>query len=224
MSRGWLIFYALLALAVFEGQALVSRAGEEPAHASKAAAHSSEGAEKVDIFRPAVELSIWTIAVFLILFGLLWLMAWKPLREGLLKREHGIQAAIDEAKRAREEAQRLREQWQQEMDAANDKVRDILDLARRDAQHTTEEMVGKARGEIQAERDRLRREIETARDQAIQELWNHTANLAALVSAKAIRRQLTPDDHRRLVEEALAELGKANAPRAGQPAADSEQA
>ena len=124
-------------------------------------------------------------------------------------------AAIDEAKRAREEAQRLREQWQQEMDAANDKVRDILDLARRDAQHTTEEMVGKARSEIQTERDRLRREIETARDQAIQELWNHTANLAALVSAKAIRRQLTPDDHRRLVEEALAELGKANAPRAG---------
>jgi F-type H+-transporting ATPase subunit b len=215
MSRGWLIFYALLALAVFEGQALVSRAGEEPAHASKAAAHSSEGAEKVDIFRPAVELSIWTLAVFLILFGLLWLMAWKPLREGLQKREHGIQAAIDEAKRAREEAQRLREQWQQEMDAANDKVRDILDLARRDAQHTTEEMVGKARSEIQAERDRLRREIETARDQAIQELWNHTANLAALVSAKAIRRQLTPDDHRRLVEEALAELGKANSPRAG---------
>jgi F-type H+-transporting ATPase subunit b len=140
-------------------------------------------------------------------------MAWKPLREGLQKREHGIQAAIDEAKRAREEAQRLREQWQREMDAANDKVRDILDLARRDAQHTTEEMVGKARGEIQAERDRLRREIETARDQAIQDLWNHTANLAALVSAKAIRRQLTPDDHRRLVEEALAELGKANEAR-----------
>jgi F-type H+-transporting ATPase subunit b len=221
MSRSSLLLGCLvLALAVFEWQAPASRAAGEPGHGSTAASHSGEGSEKVDIFQrtdpgPAVDLGIWTIAVFLILFGLLWLMAWKPLREGLLKREHGIQAAIDEAKRAREEAQRLREQWQQEMDAANDKVRDILDLARRDAQHTTEEMVGKARSEIQTERDRLRREIETARDQAIQELWNHTANLAALVSAKAIRRQLTPDDHRRLVEEALAELGKANAPRAG---------
>jgi F-type H+-transporting ATPase subunit b len=221
MSRCSLLFGCLvLALAVFAWQAPASRAAGEPGHASTASSHASEGSEKVDIFQrtdigPAVDLGIWTIAVFLILFGLLWFMAWKPLREGLLKREHGIQAAIDEAKRAREEAQRLREQWQQEMDAANDKVRDILDLARRDAQHTTEEMVGKARSEIQTERDRLRREIETARDQAIQELWNHTANLAALVSAKAIRRQLTPDDHRRLVEESLAELGKANGPRAG---------
>jgi F-type H+-transporting ATPase subunit b len=221
MSRCSLLLVCLvLALAVFGQQAPESRAAGEPGHASTAPSHTSEGSEKVDIFQrtdlgPAVDLGIWTLAVFLILFGLLWLMAWKPLREGLQKREHAIQAAIDEAKRAREEAQRLREQWQQEMDAANDKVRDILDLARRDAQHTTEEMVGKARSEIQAERDRLRREIETARDQAIQELWNHTANLAALVSAKAIRRQLTPDDHRRLVEEALAELGKANGPRAG---------
>jgi F-type H+-transporting ATPase subunit b len=219
MSR-YSLFLGCLVFVFAEWQAPASRAAGEPGHASTASSHTAEGSEKVDIFQrtdlgPAVDLGIWTLAVFLILFGLLWLMAWKPLREGLLKREHGIQAAIDEAKRAREEAQRLREQWQREMDAANDKVRDILDLARRDAQHTTEEMVGKARSEIQAERDRLRREIETARDQAIQELWNHTANLAALVSAKAIRRQLTPDDHRRLVEESLAELGKANGPRAG---------
>jgi F-type H+-transporting ATPase subunit b len=194
------------------------RAADEPGHTPKATSHSAEGSEQVDIFQrndigPAVDLGIWTFAVFLILLGLLWLMAWKPLREGLQKREHGIQAAIDEAKRAREEAQRLREQWQHEMDSANDKVRDLMEGARRDAQRTTEEMVGKARSEIQAERDRLRREIDTAKDQAIKELWNHTANLAAQVSAKAIRRQLTPDDHRRLVEEAMAELGKANEAR-----------
>jgi F-type H+-transporting ATPase subunit b len=219
MSRSSLLLVCLV-LAVSQWQSPAARAADEPGHGSTPSSHSGEGSEKVDIFQrtdigPAVDLGIWTVAVFLTLFGLLWLMAWKPLREGLLKREHAIQAAIDEAKRAREEAQKLREQWQQEMDAANDKVREILDLARRDAQHTTEEMVGKARSEIQTERDRLRREIDTARDQAIQELWNHTANLAALVSAKAIRRQLTPDDHRRLVEESLAELGKANSPRAG---------
>jgi F-type H+-transporting ATPase subunit b len=184
----------------------------EPARAATAA-HGSESSEKVELFQPAIELSIWTIAVFVVLLMILRVLAWKPMQEGLQKREHGIQRAIDEARKARDEAQQLREQWQREMDRANEKVGDILDHARRDAQNTTEEMVAKARTEIQAERDRLRREIETARDQAIQQLWNQTADLATLVSAKAIRRQLTPDDHRRLVDEALNELGHvANGP------------
>jgi F-type H+-transporting ATPase subunit b len=211
MARGWLIaLSALIALAVSAWQAPSLRAADEPAHAANAGAHASEAGQKVEIFRPAVELGIWTIAVFLILFGVLWVLAWKPMQEGLHARERRIQGAIDEARKAREEAQQLREQWQRQMDAANDKVREILDLARRDAQHATDEMITKTRAEIQTERERLRREIDTARDQAIQELWNHAANLATQVSAKAIRRQLTPDDHRRLVEEAMAELSQAS--------------
>jgi F-type H+-transporting ATPase subunit b len=95
------------------------------------------------------------------------------------------------------------------MNKANEKVRDIMDEARRAAESTTQEMVAKARSEIQNERERLRREIETARDQALRELWNQTAQLAAAISTKVVRRQLSPDDHRRLVDDALAELTQA---------------
>jgi F0F1-type ATP synthase membrane subunit b/b' len=68
-----------------------------------------------------------------------------------------------------------------------------------------------ARQEIQAERERLHREMELARDQALRQIWGQGAQLAALISAKVIRRQLTPDDHRQLVDEALAELRGAGA-------------
>ena len=99
-----------------------------------------------------------------------------------------------------------------ELDAASntgiDNMRDILDNARRAAERSTDEMIAKARSEIQSERDRLRREIETARDQALQELWNQAAQLATLISAKAIGRSLTEEDHRRLLDEAIAELGQ----------------
>jgi F-type H+-transporting ATPase subunit b len=56
----------------------------------------------------------------------------------------------------------------------------------------------------------LQREIAAARDQALQQIWNQTANLATQISAKLLRRQLTPDDNRRLVDEALAEIGQAD--------------
>src|SRR5262245_4284521 len=165
------------------------------------------GAAEPPIFAPVrIDLAIWTLVVFLLLLFILTKYAWGPMLEALKKREENVRAAIEEAQRAREEAQRLRDQLQKELNSANEKVREILDEGRRDTQRVTEEMIAKARSEIQTERDRLRREIETARDQALQELWNQAAQLATLISAKAIRRELNPDDHRRLVDEALAEL------------------
>src|SRR6516225_7858018 len=169
-------------------------------------AWAAEG-KSVNIFDPAdIPLGVWSIVVFVILLWVLKKYAWGPILEGLQKREHNIESAVRDAQQARDEAQRLRDQVQGEVDRAHEKVRDILDDGRRHAQQTTDEMIAKAKSEIQNERDRLRREIEMARDHALQELWKRTADLATMVSAKAIRRQLSPEDHRRLVDEALTEL------------------
>jgi len=160
------------------------------------------------------DLGLWTLVVFGLLCYFLTKLVWKPMLSGLQKREGNIRSAVEDAQKARDEAQRLRDQLQREVDHAQEKVRDILDEGRKHAQQTTDEMIGKAKSEIQAERDRLRREIEMARDQALQELWKRTADLATVVSAKAIRRQLSADDHKRLVDEALKELqGAAKAGR-----------
>jgi F-type H+-transporting ATPase subunit b len=94
------------------------------------------------------------------------------------------------------------------MAKAQDQVREMLDEARRNGQRASEELLNKAKADAQAERERGRREIALATDQALQQIAAQTADLAALVSAKAIRRELTPDDHRRLVDEALAELNQ----------------
>lgn len=152
------------------------------------------------------ELGLWTLVIFGLLFLILRRAAWGPMLEGLQKREHSILTAIEDARKARAEAQALHEEWNKRMAAADDKAREVFEDARRKAEQMTNEMVAKARSEIQGERDRLHREIETAKDQALQEIWNQTARLATDVSAKAIRRQITIEDQRRLIEEALAEL------------------
>jgi F-type H+-transporting ATPase subunit b len=170
---------------------------------------SLQAEKETNILALSWDLGLWTIVVFGLLLFVLRRLAWTPWLEATRRREQNIQQALLEAQRAREEAQRLRSQLQSEMDRAAEKVREILDEARADAQRATDEMLGKTRAEIQKERERLHREIGMARDQALQEIWNQTAQLATLVSAKAIRRQLSPDDHRRLVDEAIAELRQA---------------
>jgi len=157
------------------------------------------------------DLGLWTLVVFLLLLFILSKVAWKPMLEGLHKREESIRSAVEEAKLARAESERLRAEFQKEMAKAYEQIPQMLDQARRDAHTLQEEMRAKAQEDIQIERQRLRREIETARDQALQELWNQTAQLATLISAKALQREVSPEDHRRLVDEALRDL-----PRSGQ--------
>jgi F-type H+-transporting ATPase subunit b len=158
------------------------------------------------LLSPQYDLGIWTIIVFVLLLLVLRKFAWGPMLEGLQRREGAIQGALDEAQKARDEAQKMREQFAQEMAKAHDKVRDILDEGRRDAERLSSEMMTKAKTDIQSERDRLHKEMQREFEQARQQLWNQTAQIAALVSSKAIRRQLTPDDHRRFIDEALADL------------------
>lgn len=152
------------------------------------------------------ELGLWTFVVFGLLCLILKKTAWGPMLQGLHKREQSILSAIEDAKRARSEADALRQQFQAEMAQAQDRVNAMIEEGRRNAQRTAEEETAKARAAIQEERERLHRELQLAKDQALQELWNQTAQLATMISSKAIRRQLSVDDHRRLVDEALAEL------------------
>jgi F-type H+-transporting ATPase subunit b len=161
-----------------------------------------------------LDLAIWTVVVFLLLMFVLSRFAWKPMLEGLQKREDSIRGALAEAAKTRDEAHALRAQLQQEMGQAHEKVRAIIEEAKRDAQVTADEVLAKAKADIQQERERLHREIQVETDQALQSLWVHAADLATQVSAKALGRQLDGEGQRRLIDEALADLkqsaGKGN--------------
>jgi F-type H+-transporting ATPase subunit b len=162
--------------------------------------------EQPNPFGGWLDLTVWTIVVFLLLLWLLGKYAWKPMLQGLQKREHDIQAAVEDARKAREEATRLREDIQAERAKIEETRRDTIQKAQSDAQRQADEIVAKAKADVVAERDRARRELESARDQALQDIWKQAANLAAAISTKVIRRSLTAEDHRRFVDEALAEL------------------
>ncbi|MCS6849561.1 MAG: ATP synthase F0 subunit B [Gemmataceae bacterium] len=205
MRRVWLLSgFVVVALG------LLPALGHEPTANAPGHAPAAKKGSEPPIFTPVrIDLTVWTVVVFVLLFLILRTFAWRPMLEGLHRREESILAAIEDARKARLEAEQLRMQIDQERAKVAEEVRAQIEEARRDAQRMTEEMQAKARADIQADRERLRREIETARDQALQELWNQAAQLATLISAKAIQRQLTPEDHARLIDEALAELGAA---------------
>src|SRR5262245_54667129 len=149
---------------------------EKDAHGGKAATaghdHEAEGEKSPPIFTPVrIDLAIWTLVVFLLLLFVLTKYAWNPMLGALHRREENIHAAIEESKRAREEARNLREHLASERAKIADETRVALDVARRDSQQLRETMRDQAKADTQADRARLRRENETAKDQAPKQKW-----------------------------------------------------
>lgn len=150
------------------------------------------------------DLAIFSFVVFLLLLGILSKFAWGPISRGLEQREHHIAGQIAAAERANQEAKAMLAEYERKLAAAADEVRAILDEARRDASHTQQEILAQAKADAVTEMDRAKREVQTAKDQALRELAETSANLAVELAGKIIRTRLDPHQHAELVGEALA--------------------
>jgi F-type H+-transporting ATPase subunit b len=200
MRRLTLVVVATLAL-TFCAPPAIAVASEEPGTQESG---KIDIAEKFGLKR--YDLAIWTFVVFGLLIIVLGKYAWGPIMAGLDKREANLRKAHDDADAARSEAQKALDDVKARLAKTSDEVRAMLDEARREAQAVKDRFKSDAATEIQAERDRIRREIDMAKDQALQEIYHQAVQLAALVSTKAIKRQLTPADHQGLLDDALADL------------------
>jgi F-type H+-transporting ATPase subunit b len=189
-------------------------AQESPGHAATPAqaegASTGEGhggsQESSNPLEPQPTLAIWTLVVFVVLLFVLGRFAWKPLLVALHQREHHLQHVLEETERARNESESLLAEHRRQMARAADEVRAVLDKARQDAQATADQMVKQAHDEADAARQRAQRDIAAARDQALSEIWQKAADTAVAVAGRVLATELSPDDHRRLLDAAIREL------------------
>jgi F-type H+-transporting ATPase subunit b len=196
----------LILLVVGAGAPLAARAPAADEKSLEKLEKSEVKGAKEGIFDFRADLGIWTIIIFVLLLVVLGKYAWGPLLEGLHRRESNIHAALEEAQKARQEAAALQERLQAQMNEAAANAREIIEEARRDALRLAEEERAKTKAEIQTERDRLYRDLNVAKDQALQQMWEQSAQLATLIASKAIHRQISAEDQRSLVDEALQEM------------------
>lgn len=184
------------------------------AHAAEAAhtddAHSEDGhaadghgeaAPDPLVFDP--DLALWTLVVFVAMLVILKAVAWGPIMEGLKKREESIAGAIDAATAKHDEAKALLEEHQKKLSGAADEVRELLEEARRDAEHTKADIVAEAKAAAEAERERAVRDIDQARDVVVRQLAEQTAGLAIDLAAKVVRQDISPARQGEIVNEAL---------------------
>src|SRR5919197_838910 len=148
-------------------------------------------------------LIIWTILTFIVLLLVLRKVAWGPILTALEQREHTIRNSLEEAQRARQEAEQLLTQHQQMLTDANREVGRLLEQGREEAERLRLLMTEQAREEAQRLTEAARRDIVRERQRAMQELKNTAADLALAAAGRLLHTTMTGEDHRRLVTEFL---------------------
>ncbi len=213
------IAVALVGLAVvgWPAQTAVAAHGAEPpaASAQPEAAEPGQGEVNLNPLDFQGDLAIWTAAVFLVLLAILWMFAWRPIAGGLQKRERRIADEIASAERSNAEARQLLQQYEERLAASGEEVRQMLDAARRDAEHVGHQIVEKAQADAEAEHQRALERIEQAAANALQELAEESAALAVDLAGKIVHSQLDPKAHSHLIEQAVTDFSKPQSGRDG---------
>jgi F-type H+-transporting ATPase subunit b len=154
-------------------------------------------------------LMFWTLVVFLLLFFVLGKFVFPKITEAVEAREQALEDAIESAKRDRDEAAKYLEQQRAAIETARNDAARILAEGRSTGEKLRTEMIEQTRVQQQDMLDRARREIDAERDRAIAEMRREAVDLAIAGASKVIERNLDQKSNREIVEKFLASIPSA---------------
>ncbi|HZA21924.1 MAG TPA: F0F1 ATP synthase subunit B [Dehalococcoidia bacterium] len=147
------------------------------------------------------------IVNFLILLGILYVFAYRPLLRAMDQRSERIRESLAAADRAREEAASSRAAIEEQLNEARREGQRLLDQAREAADRYREEEMVRARQDVDAFVERARSDIQRERDAAIEEVRVSFGDLAITAAERVIRRSLDRRAHQDLIAQVLEEGG-----------------
>jgi F-type H+-transporting ATPase subunit b len=154
---------------------------------------------------PALGLMIWTLALFGFTMWVLSKVAFPRIQEALDKRANAIRESVEAAERQRREADELLAEYRQRLTEAREQADDIVARARKAA----ETVKAEAAAEGHVKREELvaaaRKDIEVETRRSLERIRKEVADLTVAATEKVTRKSLDPEDHRRLIQEALEE-------------------
>ena len=153
---------------------------------------------------------VWaTVVVFGLFAWVLGKFAWGPLLKIVDEREKTIRAQVDSAQQAAAEAKDLLVQHREMLKGAGREREEILQRAVKEADEVRADLALKARAEADQVMARARAQIVREKDQAIAELRGQVADIAVEAASRIVKSSLTEEAQRKLVDDYIRELPRA---------------
>src|SRR4051812_47138776 len=191
-------------------------AKNEPKQASKECIDKLENGGTIDDCQkapspilPAANELIWGAISFVLLFLALWKFAFPGLKKGMEDRAEKIRTSIDDAEKAKGEAERILEEYQRQLADARTESARIIEEARQAADKLRQDLKRQAETEVSELRARSQEDIQAQVQRAMADLQGRVAELAIELAEKVVERSLDRETNMQLIENYINQVGSA---------------
>jgi len=156
----------------------------------------------------------WSLALgafvnFFVLLILLRVFLYKPVCGMLEKRHDRVMNDMQTAEDAKNEAQKLRDEYAAQLKDAKAEAQEIINNAAKIGEQTKANIIAEAREEAAKVAAKAQEDIQREKTQAINELRGEVANLAILAAEKIVNKSIDVKDHEDMVNNFVKEVGDA---------------
>ena len=134
----------------------------------------------------------------------------KPIKQVIADRKAKADSEIADAQKLRTEAEAMKAEYEQNLQNARTEANQIVATAQKTATARSEEIVGEARAQAAALKQKAEADIAQERKKAVTEVKDEIGGIAMEIASKVVEREISEKDHKDLIDEFIKNVGEAS--------------
>ena len=134
----------------------------------------------------------------------------KPIKQVIADRKAKADSEIADAQKLRTEAEAMKAEYEQNLQNARTEANQIVTAAQKTATARSEEIVGEARAQAAALKQKAEADIAQERKKAVNEVKDEIGGMAMEIASKVVERVIREADHKDLIDEFIKNVGEAS--------------
>ena len=168
----------------------------------------------MQLYQALITLDGWTflaqicnLMIQLVIFKKLLL---NPVKKVFAERKAKADSQIADAEKLRTEAEAMKAEYEQNLQNARTEANQIVAAAQKTAAARSEELLGEARAQAAALKQKAEADIAQERKKAVNEVKDEIGGMAMEIASKVVEREIKEADHQDLIDEFIKNVGEAS--------------
>ena len=168
----------------------------------------------MQLYQALITLDGWTflaqicnLMIQLVIFKKLLL---NPVKKVIAERKAKADSQIADAQKLRTEAEAMKAEYEQNLQNARTEANQIVAAAQKTATARSEELLGEARAQAAALKQKAEADIAQERKKAVNEVKDEIGGMAMEIASKVVEREISEKDHKDLIDEFIKNVGEAS--------------
>ena len=133
-----------------------------------------------------------------------------PVKKVIAERKAKADSQIADAEKFRTEAEAMKAEYEQNLQNARNEANQIVASAQKTAAARSEELLGEARAQAAALKQKAEADIAQERKKAVNEVKDEIGGMAMEIASKVVEREIKEADHQDLIDEFIKNVGEAS--------------